>query len=292
MTSDLTDDALPLASLQAPALRKTLADLCDHRDQALNLYFQAIDLIAKANDHAQQAAPGGGYRGSAITYEIGRHLSFMRAPRDVARITADIRTELDRNVWRSMLQVSALAELMDATAKEDFERSLEKQVPAATYSMVGATLQTLAALAPDMVERGIVQLFRGLAKRYRTNGPVLIGRRIKLANAMTACNNIKWQSWNRYRRGDNELQDLERFLHIVAGQRPPEASDTIVAKIDHHRLQADAERQFETDLLKVRWFQNGNLDVEIKRDDLVARINQIIGKHCGEDLPAARGRRT
>jgi hypothetical protein len=44
------------------------------------------------------------------------------------------------------------------------------------------------------------------------------------------------------------------------------------------------EMQVETDYMRVRWFKNGNIDVEIKKPELIERINRIIAKHFGETV--------
>lgn len=59
----------------------------------------------------------------------------------------------------------------------------------------------------------------------------------------------------------------------------------------HQLTQAIAEsrQEFETDYIKMRWFQNGNGHMTFKRRGLVDRINQIIAKRFPNALPAPRG---
>ena len=97
-----------------------------------------------------------------------------------------------------------------------------------------------------------------------------------------------YQSWSHWSRGRDHLIDLERTLFVIDGRKPPAARESIVNQIESYRRGDDGERFFETDELAVRWFKNGNVDVTIKRDDLIAKLNQIIAEYFGETLPDDR----
>jgi hypothetical protein len=124
-----------------PIPKETLDDLCEHRTKALDLYGRAVDLFQAARKEARMAAPTA--QTDCLSSSDFERLHYW--PGDFVKT---VRENLDSYMWRHMLKASGVGDLMDATAKEDFAKSLEKDPPEATFGNVAATLATLAAKAP------------------------------------------------------------------------------------------------------------------------------------------------
>ena len=268
--------------------KATLAEIDGHRTAALEHYRQAAEHILAGNKIADLACPAGqhGFKFSLSRNETDQ-LAYSRACSgdfvDAARET------LDQAIWRHVLRATTLADVLDAKARKDLEESLAKDCPPANFETMAATLQALVGNSPLMIKRGVVELFRRLSKNHRTNDAFRIGDKLILESLFSAVSGgSSWQNWNHGSMKRDSLVDLERTLHVIDGQRPPEHDCNIVAKVDAGRKERQAEREIETDYLRMRWFQNGNAHVWIKRPDLVTAVNRVIAEYCGEVLPHAR----
>lgn len=271
----MSTDLIPAPKLQ---------DLCTARGNALTSYREAAEKIAEGDRFFAQAAASAHSRNinDALrdTYRYGDGASIDQF---ILRCTKTI----DAAMWRHLMSFTNLAEVMDAKAKEDLEKSLENP-EACTFENAVATLQTLSAKAPEIMERGVVELFKGLSGNYRTNNAFRIDKRLIMASLFCSTTGCSWQSWSYSSRQRNQLIDLERILHILDNKRPPTYAESFPMKLDNQRQAAREEiagRTFEDDYLRLKWFKNGNGHVEIKRPDLVIKVNRIIAKWYGETLP-------
>lgn len=275
--------------------RANLSDIADFREQALQHWRQAAAHVALGNKAAEQACitDAAASFGYSIGSEVARCLA-CRTPDDGAFLDAATKS-LDAAIWRHVLKATTLADVLDAKARKELEETLRKDCPAATFETMAATLQTLVGRSPQLIERGVVELFRALSKNHRTNDRFTVGPNFILGRAFSAVTATDiWQTWNHWSSAKDHLVDLERTLHVLDGRRAPEHSGTIVARIDSERISQHREdaraREYETDLIRLVWFQNGNAHGWIKRADLLAKVNRIIAKHFGEVLP--EGHRT
>lgn len=270
--------------------RANLSDIADLRDQALEHWRQAAAHIAAGNKLAEQACitDAAASFGFSLGSEVARCLAY-RKPDDGAFLEATTK-RLDAAIWRHVLRATALADVLDAKARKELEEMLDKDCPPATFENMAGTLQTLVGQSPQLIERGVVELFRALSRNHRTNNRFTVGPKFILGRAFSQVTATDtWQTWNHWGSGRDHLVDLERTLHVLDGRRPPEHSGTIVARIDSERISQHRgtarAREYDTDLIRLVWFQNGNAHGWIKRPDLLAKVNRIIAKHFGEVLP-------
>lgn len=159
-----------------PIPQETLADLCDHRAKALDLFQRAVDLFEAAREEARRASPTDRYVGP------GRQ-EFESLAHWPKEFVGKVRENLDRSMWRHMMKASAIGNFMDAKARDDFENTLRENPPEASFDNVAATLSMLAAKTPDIVKRGVVELFQRLDNRYKVNRAFRIGNRLKREHA-------------------------------------------------------------------------------------------------------------
>lgn len=269
--------------------KESIEELCGHRARALELYRQALLLMAEANRTAQKAY-GGSRFGGYSRYDVDG-MVHVSDDKSVDGFMNTIRTCMDRGMWQYLVNATGLGSLMDREEQDKFKRSLEgKEVPEATVDTIVATFFEKTAEAPEIFRRGLVNAFKRLAPGYKTNSPFRIGDKIVFDRG------IEVRTWNdrgKSRRSmyfygfdtaGKELQDIERVLRILDGKPAlSNGSEGICGKIG--AAVDDREMSAEDDYFAVRWFWKGSMHVTFKRQDLIRQANTIIAKHFGEVLP-------
>lgn len=194
------------------------------------------------------------------------------------------RRRVDRDVWKYLFEASGLRDLMDATAIEDWRRELERDPPPADIDTIRATFTRLRDERGAIFRRGAVRLFEQLdRKRFRSHSAFKIEARIILESAFQENDS----GWNHWRDGREKLADLDRIMHVLDGRQPKASGGdaaAMVAQDRRSRLSGDVE----TDYLRLRHFQNGNVHAWMKRADLVAAVNRLIAEERGAVIPAER----
>ncbi len=262
--------------------RTTLTEICARRRQALHLFDVAHTKLAEA-DAAMTDARKAAALASAGVNEFSLHgeeakkafLSGLTVP-DLASFTATARRMVDTDVWAHLIKLTDLERLMDQTAKKQLRNQLISNPPEATEENIVATLQQFALDADMIWRRGVAVSFSALDRRFRSHDGWKIGSRVILDRAFN-----EWGSWNYYRCKQDTLLDIERAFFVIEGRPMPPAYAGVVGAIDtarHGSFKAH-QTELETQYFKVRCYKNGNLHLWFKRDDLVAKVNKILGEY-------------
>lgn len=183
----------------------------------------------------------------------------------------------DALAWRHLMQASGLRSLMDATAREKWEKGIDKgEFPELTKANVAATFAALHGARGEMFERGVIECFRRLSWDHKTNLPQKFGKRIVL----------RYLTGSYGSRGCDELDDLIRVQHVLDGKPEPDRSTGTYARLAGAGLTySNRKGVIETDFYHLRTFKNMNAHVTFKRLDLVDKMNLIIAKHYPGALP-------
>ena len=271
--------------------RDTVEAIVQRRNRALEKYAAAHDAIANA---------------SAALVDASKEASFMR--REASRFTVHQRDEeraflghiqlperdgymatarrlTDTECWSHIVSLTGLERLMDKKAKDQMTQQLMKEPPEVTVDNVFATLEQFAADSGTIWRRGIAECFTNLDRRFRSHDGWKIGSRIILTRAFN-----DWGSWNYHRNERDTLMDIERVFFILDGKRVPDNYAGIVGAVEASRSGGMNPRQSEceSDYFKVRGFMNGNAHVWFKRDDLVKKVNKLLGEYYGAPIPEDR----
>uniref|UniRef100_UPI000D10919E DUF4942 domain-containing protein n=1 Tax=Escherichia coli TaxID=562 RepID=UPI000D10919E len=101
-----------------------------------------------------------------------------------------ITRNLDREIWRDLMQRSGMLSLMDAQARDEWYRSLEvDNFPEISEANILSTSEQLHRNRDEMAERGVINLFRGLSRTHNSGSPCKFGSKIILNNL------VKWDWW-------------------------------------------------------------------------------------------------
>lgn len=242
--------------------------------EAAHLGMPLITISSDGNRNGRNLANARlGARADGETWE---HEAAERA--EVDRV---IRVGVDAAAWQYLMHESGLRSLMDATARDKWDRAiLSGDVPELTESTVRSTFGMLHNSRAEMFERGVIACFKALAWEYRTNLPQKFGRRIV----------VRYLSNGYGSRSCDGLEDLNRVLHVLDGKPEPDHRSGIRAQLmaAQHRLGESFPRLIASTYMAIKVFRNGNGHVTFSRPDLVDRMNQIIARHYPGALPAPK----
>lgn len=284
----------PLAAPGGIVPRATVRDMVRRRDTAIELYGSAFRALEAAKSALQAAAQAyaaidpGGPAGNSYTHstkdEDRKFVASLTVPsRDDYVATA--RKVVDRKAWATLVRMTDLESLMDKAAKDQLRQQLQDTVPEVTEDNVCATLQQFVADAEMIFKRGIANTFTKLDRRFRSHDGWKIGSRVILTHCFDGIGYFSYGSNIR-----DTLHDIDRTFQVLDGKTGPDIINGIVAAVERERRGGYGSRQSEHDseYFKIRCFMNGNAHVWFKRNDLVVKVNKLLGEYYGAPIPEER----
>lgn len=269
--------------------RTTVTALVAQRDAALAAFGEAhvalttaADAVSQANKKLAAATPGlNSYNHHLTEEKIKFHRAAELPSRDAYMATA--RRIVDTDVWSHIIAITDLERLMDKKAKDQFRQQLITEPPEVTEENVFATLQQFMLDAGTIFKRGIAECFSGLDRRFRSHDGWEIGGRIILSYAFD-----QYGHWNYHRNHQDTFADVERVFRTL-DDNPAQVCEIV------HRLNEARRGRFErhqshieTQYFTIRAYKNGNAHIWFKRDDLLERVNQLLGEYYGAPIPEDR----
>lgn len=283
----MTTDLVPSVSI---------ANMVNCRAAVMQRLQQAIDLIQEASDIATEAHLGmptfsvsNGYSRSSSDLRInsGTWGQDRHGPREGIARSADpdiaklLRLGLDCGAWQYLMSQSGLRTLMDATAREKWDKAVSAgDVPELTDANIRSTFKMLHDSRGEIFERGVIACFKSLSWQHKTNLPQKFGRRIVMTYLTGSYGHGKC----------DQLDDLVRVLSVLDGKPEPDHRRGIYSAISAAGLNGWPCKAgvVDTEYLSIRTFKNHNGHVTFKRQDLVDKMNLIIAKHYPGALPAPK----
>jgi hypothetical protein len=274
--------------------RATVRDMVRRRDTAIELYGVAFQALAAAD--AALTAAGQAYR--AIDPLGQANWSYTHSTKEEDRsfigsltvpshddYAATARKVVDRQAWATLVRMTDLESLMDKAAKDQLRQQLQETVPEVTEDNVWATLQQFAADADMIFKRGIANTFTKLDRRFRSHDGWKIGGRVILTHCFDG---IGYFSYGANVR--DTLHDIDRTFQVLDGKAGPDIINGIVAAVERGRQGGYGSRQsmHESEYFRIRCYINGNAHVWFKRDDLVNKVNKLLGDYYGAPIPEER----
>ena len=117
-----------------------------------------------------------------------------------------ITRNMDRGIWRDLMKKSGMLSLMDAQARDQWDRNLEgDEIPAISEANILSTFEQLHQSKDEVFERGIINIFKGLSWDFKTNSPCSFTKKMIINSLVvynrwaTACagdgGGINWLTW-------------------------------------------------------------------------------------------------
>ena len=266
--------------------RKTLEDLCAHRQRAIDLYRQGFELLAEAQREHSAAAQESQCI-DALPERLHRDIKYN--PESAAKLVAHMITRIDKNMWTALLTSTRLWSLMDDVERRKFETVLQDSPPPVSVDAVLATMTRLMADGGMIFRRGLVSAFQDLSREYKSHGGFKLGDRIVLTWAVrydTLCDSFDCHS------AENMLRDVDRVMHVLDGKPAPDYQQGLCAALRtaFREYRETKSTRASTPYWDARFFKNGNIHLWFMRPDLRDKANKMIAEHFGLALGNDRGR--
>ncbi|MCW9614102.1 DUF4942 domain-containing protein [Klebsiella michiganensis] len=188
-----------------------------------------------------------------------------------------ITRNIDRGIWRDLMQKSGMLAIMDAQAREEWYNSLEKEdIPAVSEANIFSTFEQLHLNKGEVFERGVINVFKSLSWDFKTNSPCKFGRKIIVAGL------IKYDPWGfglNWGWQRDRLSDLERMLMLLDGKPIPDNRNDVARRLGDHINENRYSTHYEDEIFVIKYFQKGTAHITFKRPELVDKLNDIIAKH-------------
>lgn len=193
-----------------------------------------------------------------------------------------ITQNIDRSIWKDLMNKSGMLALMDAQARDEWYNSLEKDdIPAVSEENILSTFEQLHQSKAEVFERGISNVFKGLSWDYKSNSPCKFGKKIIVDGL------VQYDRWGfhfRHGRRREQLADLDRMLNLLDGKPVPENRNDLSVRLDAHICKQHVS-VYEDEYVEIRYFQKGTGHIIFKRSDLIDKINGIVARYFPATLP-------
>lgn len=241
-------------------------------DNLLNQREAVIDRFRKAQamlEEAKQVADAAGITAEYKTFHtlaVGdwQHCDFMEGERGLEKIIK----RMDAWAWDKLLHDSGIRTFMHADARREWDKQIrDLDCPPLTRETIAETFKNLYASRGQMMEDGVIDVFRRLSWHYKTNLPQKFGKRLVITSLASPDGSPSY-----WAKAADSLDDLVRVFCLFDGKPEPDHRQGMHAQIHDKKRERFLDHEFFT----LRWFKNGNGHLNFKRQDLVDRLNEII----------------
>ncbi|GLH25570.1 restriction methylase [Enterobacter sp. 200527-13] len=195
-----------------------------------------------------------------------------------------ITRNIDRSIWRDLMNQSGMLSLMDAQARDEWYKSLEKDdIPEISEDNILSTFEQLHLNKGEVFERGVINVFKSLSWDYQTNSPCKFGTKIIVTGL------VKYDRWGfglNWGWQRDRLADLERMLMLLDGKPAPDNRADITRRLADHIHANRHSNRYEDEMFTIKYFQKGTAHITFNRPELVDKLNDIIARHYPGALPS------
>lgn len=185
--------------------------------------------------------------------------------------------DIDSQAWALLMEESGLKAFMDAERKRKWNEALEKNdIPELTVENIESTFRNLYEQRIDMMEDGVIGIYRKLRWCYKSNRPIKFGKKVIINYAID-------YGYVGHRTTET-LEDLERVFLIADGKPERDNRNNLYIRLNELGF---PKKNKEVDLgyFTVKGFKNGNIHVIFSNLELVDKLNLILAKRYPDALP-------
>jgi len=185
-----------------------------------------------------------------------------------------ITRNIDRSIWKDLMNKSGILSLMDAQARDEWYNSLEKDdIPAISEENIFNTFEQLHRGKNEVFERGVLNVFKGLSWDYKTNLPCRFGRKIIVTGL------VKYDRWGfglNWGWQRDRLADLEHMLMLLDGKPVPDNRADVTRRLGDHIHENRHSTRYEDLMFTIKYFQKGTTHITFKRPELVDKLRETL----------------
>lgn len=196
---------------------------------------------------------------------------------DVGKEASDyIINKIKRDAWGVLVERIELRRLLSIKGRDKLDEQMRngEDLPDITEENIIAMLQSTVANVDNFMEEAVKEIFdylRPPASKYKANTEYELGKRVILSY-MVEKSYVKGKfsvsHWH-----DKYLTALDNVFSVIDGKGTIKTYNGPL----YDAIKNCEEGTGETDYFRFKCYMNGNLHIEFKRDDLVARLNAIAG---------------
>lgn len=195
-----------------------------------------------------------------------------------AALTLALR-RVDARFWGILMDQSGIRAFMSAKKQRAFDTLIaEGKTPVFEREAIQSTFAELYEKRADMMEEGLLELFRQLSWDYRTNNPVKLEKKIIVKDVIDT-----YGSTNN--RTMNELDDLVRILSVYDGKTLPEYRHGMHSVVSHALHQRESRVDTEYFTLQIYKKGTGHIRFKDKALPLIDQCNRVIARQFPNALP-------
>jgi len=187
--------------------------------------------------------------------------------------------KMRRDAWYIIVERLELRRMMSVRAWSELQKKLdhEKEVPPITREMVDAFARQYLDSLEDMLSDAVAEVFEFLRSRnglYKRNSQLEVPKRVVLSSVIDAgfFKGSRLYPLKVHYSREQDLVALENVFNALDGKGQINKANASVLS-----AAVRANPVGQTDLFEYRACQNGNLHLTFKREDLLAKLNQIAG---------------
>lgn len=194
--------------------------------------------------------------------------------------------KMDVKIWKQLMDETGMYSIMSHKQRDAWETVLySDNMPLATLDNVATTFSGLYQDRDEVYREGIVDVFRALSWDYKTNNPVMIGKKIIKEGLFSASKTY----FSINRTFLEKIDDLARAFYLF-DKRPLEDHRSGVGyQLDQFfTAHGFTGGPFEHEYFSIKYFMKGTAHITFKRPDVIDAINDLIAEMHPGALPAPR----
>lgn len=251
------------------AKRLTVTDLVAAYEAAERDIRESFDRIEAATERLNTAFCLSGSGLIQVTDRHGR-VNFERPVQTLEHVR--------RQLWRQLVERLELRRMMSVKAWEQLQRQInDGECPPIDLETVTGMVQQFQRQLPSMLEDAICEVFEWLRPRgsqYKSNSEYEVPRKVVLGYVVERDWATHWHVNYHY---EANLTALENVFSALDGKGQITKSHYSAISTAIKEIPKTEPCIGETPYFRFKGFKNRNMHLEFKREDLLARFNQIAG---------------
>lgn len=254
------------------------------RQDAINAFTAAMQMMKVAEQKIAVAMKDKSSRAALKLNDCFYNALFVT--HDAEKCGNAIARQMDATIWKNLMDETGMYSIMSHKQRDAWETTLySDNMPLATLENVASTFSGLYQDRDKVYRDGIVDVFRSLSWDYKTNNPVMIGK--KIIKEGLFCESRMYYSINRTFL--EKIDDLARAFYLFDKKALEDHRSGVGYQFeDFFKTHGFTGGAFEHEYFSIKYYMKGSAHITFKRLDVVDAINDLIAEMYPGALAAPR----